>query len=150
MTELGPRDVAERLAQKFAEALESTHLLDVVEIRAQTNHVNILARVSKGKEKQMIHGPAKAMLLATLGKRIEIFIGKTFFVKKNRKLMYAWAFTVASDDLAGAINLLCDVLEDSDDAGGIDVMEAPLMGRGTPLGSLAVTGSGSKGAAPVW
>jgi hypothetical protein len=150
---MSPKDVAEHYAGLFANALESTGLIDVVEIKAARNQAHVLARVKREHERQMVHGPLYAMQLATIGRPIELFTGKVFFVKPNdpkRKLKYAWTFTVAAEDLPEAVNLLTDAVDLRDEDERLDIMEAPMPGKPQPQGDVWQSGgAGTKGVSTV-
>ena len=140
---LSPEQHTEHTAGVLARAFEQTRLVEVVEVKANlVNQVHLLCRVKKEAERELVH-TVVTRILARLehNERVEAFIGKEFMLKRG-KVIYAWVFSFASDDVREMAHAVCDAIDEARPR--TEVLESPLMGSGTPQSS-----SGGRGAAPV-
>jgi len=132
--DISPQGEAEHIAQLIAGALEKTSLVEVAEVRAVAGQVHILARVKKENERAVVHQLAKTILVRTRD-ICDSHIGKNYFLKGN-KMVYGWAFSFGSNDLKNAAHAICGAIDEVSPR--MEVLEAPLLGPGTPSGGVNV------------
>jgi hypothetical protein len=145
--DLSPAEYADHYAKSVANGLEATQLCEVVEIKAAVGQMHFMCRVKKECERDFVHGPIKTMLFR-LENICEVFFGKEFFLKDDH-MVYAWVLSFGADDLEPVLRAISEALAEIGPK--LVVTEAPLLGPGTPTGSLGrgAGASGSKGAQPI-
>lgn len=145
---LSPEEYAEHTASMVANALTSTRLFEVVEVKAGIGQISLMGRVKSVDEKrfvQMVIDPA----LDAMEGMCKGFIGKQYLKKKKGdKTKYAWVLSIASNNLKEAASEVCSSFESA--CPKMEVMESPLVGKG-PGSSVPVKlgGTGSRGAMAV-
>lgn len=143
--ELSPEHLTEHYAGIIASALTKTGLVEVREIQANlVNQVHILARVQEKHARQVAQVLIRSILFKTLKTDIDSFCGKQFLVKDN-DVVYAWVFSFGGKDVQYMARVVCEAIEEAVPQKRLEVLEAPLMGPGTPRSA----GPGSRGAAPI-
>jgi hypothetical protein len=144
--EITAQEYTEHTAGVIANFLEATGLVEVREIQANlVNQVHLLCRVKDANARTVAQKLVKAILVrAEVDGKIEAFIGKQFILKDG-KLLYAWVFSFACEDLKRMAQVVCDAIEEAVPKRKIEVVESPLMGPGTPRSY----GPGSRGASPL-
>ena len=142
--EMSPEQKTAHYAQIAAAALERTGVIEIVEVSANlVNQIHIMGRVKQEHERKVAHEIVNRVLLRAEQnpETLECFLGKQF-LRKNGKLCYAWVFSYGSKNIVEATHLFCDSVTEVSPKR--EVLEAPLMGAGTPQSS-----GGGKGARPV-
>lgn len=143
--DLTPEEMTEHYGNVIARALEGTGLIEVREVQANlVNQVHIMARVKEKNARVVAQKVISALLQRTEPTDIECFCGKQYLWVEGR-LVYAWVFGFGSPDIKRMAQIVCDTIEVAVPPKRVEVLEAPLMGPGTPQSS----GPGSRGAAPV-
>jgi hypothetical protein len=150
--DLTPEEMTKHTAGIIANALEETGLIEVREVQVNmVNQVHLLARVQAKHASTVAQKVVDTLLIRTDDDpEIDAFFGKQYIRKmdeetKRKKLAFAWVFSFASKDLRYMAQVVCDAIEEAVPRKKLDVLEAPLLGPGTPQS----TGPGSKGARPV-
>lgn len=141
--DLSAQDFAEHTANATANAFAATKMFEVVEVKAAVGQVHLLGRVKKDFDKAFVEkviDPVLRALDRTDG--CEGHLCKQFLLKDG-VTKFAWTISFAANDLRSAAHAVCDAIAPA--IPKIEVMESPLMGPGTPVGSKG----GRKGAAPV-
>lgn len=139
-TGLSPEEISAKYASVFAQALESTGLIQVVEIKTMVQQFHILARLRNPKrERDLIYGPIEQMLRNGYDKGV-LFFGKEYLLKEG-ELAYAWVFSVGAEDFEDVIPTLCDTIAYREKP-KLDVMEMPMLGKSTPMSSESTRGRG--------
>jgi len=139
--DIGPQEQAEHLANLVAKTLEDTDLVDIVEVQASLGQIHVLGRVRQDNERPLVHGVVKNILLRCNDIKCDPHIGKIFFLK-NKRLVYGWIFSFASDDLFTAAQAICEAVFEI--IPRKEVLESPLLGPSTPQSDGV-----SKGARPI-
>lgn len=142
-------ELAERYAQIFARALESTGFVQIVEVKAAVGQIHLRGRVKRDDEGVLISRALKPMM-STLNKAFgpqSHFFGKHYFLREKptgeEESVYAWIFSLGDQRLREVVELACERLEDLAPPRR-EVTEVPLLGPSTPVG-----GGPRKGALPV-
>lgn len=140
---VSPQEYAEHLGGIVANTLENTRLVEIVEVSAAAGQVHLLGRVKQENERTLVHEVIDSILRQAddIG---ELFIGKQYFLR-DKKLVYGWVFSYGANDLKEATRMVCDAINEA--VPPMEVLESPLVGPGTPAGSIG--GRGAKGASPV-
>lgn len=137
---MNPEEISAQYAAAFSEALESTGLVQVVEIKTMVQQFHILARLKNPKrERDLIYGPIEQMLRNCQDKGV-LFFGKEYLLKDGG-LVYGWVFSVGAEDFEDVVPTLCDTVTYREKT-KVDVMEMPMLGRSTPQSSDATGGRG--------
>jgi hypothetical protein len=140
ITGLSPEEISAKYAAVFSEALESTGLVQVVEIKTMVQQFHILARLKNPKrERDLIYGPIEQMLRNGQDRAV-LFFGKEYLLKDDN-LVYGWVFSVGAEDFEDIIPVLCDTITYREKP-KLDVMEMPMLGKPTPQSSDATRGRG--------
>lgn len=143
--EISPEEHAEHWSGILANALSSTKLLGIVEVRSGIGQVHVMGRVRRDKERMFLEKVVDPVLrFFDRDEECHGFVGKQFLLKDN-EVKYAWVISFASNDLKSTVSRICQCFE-----GAVprqEVTEAPLMGPGAPQSGGQK--SGRKGAAPV-
>jgi hypothetical protein len=144
--DLSPEEMTEHAAGVIATALEATGLVEIRETQANmVNQVHLLCRVKEENARAVAHKMVFSILRSLAhDEQVEAFLGKQFLLKSD-KLAYAWVFSFAGEDLNHMMHIVCDAIELAIPRKKVDVLEAPLMGPGTPQS----VGPGSRGAAKI-
>ena len=141
--DISAQEFAEHTANQTANAFAATKMFEIVEVKAGVGQVHLLGRVRKDFDKPFVENVIDPVLRAidrTDG--CEGHLCKQFLLKDDRT-KFAWTISFAANDLRGAAHAICEAIAPA--IPKHEVMEAPLMGPGTPVGSKG----GRKGAAPV-
>ena len=143
--DLGPQDIAAKLAERLKNSLEATDCVLIIETKVAVNQLHLLARVKKDTERDLIYGPVKEML-KVVKKGEDFFFGKSYFMRNN-KLKYAWVFSVGAMDIEAMVSRLIDAIGSATRRSmpKVDIMDIPLLGQQAPIS----TRIGMKGAMPV-
>lgn len=152
--ELSDEEMYEHYGNAIANGLEATKLVKVVEVKASSarKRFDFLCRVKGENEKDFVHGPLRAILFHCDG-ICDSFLGKELLLKvdektKKKKMVYGWVISLSGKDPEAIVRAVGEALESV--APRLEVTESPLMGPGTPQGSVMGSGqSGSKGASSV-
>jgi len=143
--EISPEEHAEHWSGILANALSSTKLLGIVEVRSGIGQVHIMGRVRRDKERMFLEKVVDPILrFFDRDDECHGFLGKQFLLKDN-DVKYAWVISFASNDLKSTVSRACQSFESAIPRSV--VTEAPLMGPGAPQSGGQK--SGRKGAAPV-
>lgn len=143
---MSPEDTAAHYTGMVANSLESTGLFQVVDMTHRIGELQIMGRVSPKDEKEFVRGVLKELLTKTRG-TCELFVGKQFLIDKvSGELKYAWVFACGSDDLQKASMMICSVIGDHVGPKYTEAFDIPLLGSGSPEGSVV---GGKKGASAV-
>jgi hypothetical protein len=140
---LSPQDYAEHTAQVIARILESTGLIEIVEVHASVGQVHLLGRVKAENEKRYVDTVVKNSLLA-MRKVCDGFIGKQYLLREDR-MVFGWVFSFGSEDLKRAAQAVADALDTL--VPRREVMEAPLIGPPSPQSGGQT--SGRRGASTI-
>ena len=141
--ELSAQEFAEHTANLTANAFAATQIFEVVEVKAAVGQIHLLGRVKKDFDKVFVEKVITPVLHAidkTDG--CEGHLCKQFLLKGG-KTKFAWTISFAANDLRSAAHAVCNAISDA--IPRREVMESPLVGPSTPVGSKL----GRKGAAPV-
>ena len=139
-TGLSPEEISARYAETFSRALESTELVQVVEIKTMVQQFHILARLKNPKrERDLIYGPIEQMLRNAQDRGV-LFFGKEYLLKDDN-LVYGWVFSVGAEDFEDVIPILCETITYREKP-RVDVMEMPMLGKPTPMSTDATKGRG--------
>lgn len=150
-----PDEQATRAAQALARALGDLQEVEAVkEVRSAPYRIWVLLRITgKERESAFANGTASAILHHFLDKpNFEVAISKQLFPHvtglQQKQVRYGWIVTAGARNMAHLIKEFSEVLSDAGPK--LRVAASPLMGRGTPQGSLLVRGNdGRKGASPI-
>jgi len=124
------KEEVDHYASMFARAIESTKLADVVELNtAEVGQIHILARVKRHNEKLWIDKIVDAILLVCEKDNIDQHICKQFF-RRHGKKKFGWMISYGATDIKTATISICSSIEEL--VPKHEVLEAPLIGRGTP------------------
>jgi len=142
---LSPEDEARHYADLLASALEATSLVEIVETKVSVGQIHMMMRVQKSNAKEYVHNVLHPILLAARGS-FDLYVGTQYFIKKNTDdIVFGWVFCVGATDMSDAVRAIGNILDVTSPR--VVVTEAPLMGPGTPSGSVGK--AGRKGAAPI-
>lgn len=147
--DITPEDFAEHMANLLAKALSDTKMFGVVETAHGIAQVHVMGRVKREHERRFLDEVVHPILQVMEGNEdCTGFIGKQFILKDS-EVRYAWVISFASNDLKQSTYDVCRSFEKA--IPRREVLEAPLVGPGTPTGAVgnARGKSGAKGAAPV-
>lgn len=144
--DLTPEQMTEHYANMVAQSLAQTGLIEVREVQANlVNQLHILCRVKEKNARQVAQKLVKDLLRRTEASTdVEAFICKQYLLRDN-DVVYAWVFSFGGPDVRRVAQIVCETIDASIPRKKVEVLEAPLMGTGTPASS----GPGSKGAAPL-
>lgn len=131
----------DRYATEVANLLHGTNIFEIVEVKAGAGQIHLMGRVKGASQKRFLSKVVEPVLYAVEGKCKE-HVGTQYFLR-NGKTRYGWVMSFTSKDLAAVAEAIRGVLEPSQG----EIMEAPLMGPGTP--QSGGQRSGRKGAAPL-
>lgn len=140
-SELSNEVVTDHYAGMLAAAINKTGLGEVVETQTAFGQIHLLCRVAKEKQADWVHKIGYNMLLAKKEGGFELFFGNEYFLR-NGALRYAWMISCGSKDVQDMVSRLCLSIDAV--IPRREVLEAPLLGPGTPQ-----SGNGKKGAALV-
>jgi len=140
---LSPQEYADHTAQTMARVLESTSLIEIVEVHASVGQVHLLGRVKAENEKKFVETVVKNSLIA-MEKTSDGFIGKQYMLR-NGRMLYGWVFSFGAEDLRGAARSIADEVEAL--VPRREIIEVPLVGPAAPQSGGAK--SGKRGAHPV-
>lgn len=143
--ELSDGDVAEHYANMVRNAIDRSKLGEVVEAKAAVGQMHFLCRVKEDKKKDWINRFEYNVLLLMKGTGNDVFVGNERFLNKNDELRFGYVISVGSKDVKDAAQKLCEAIDRA--VPRMEVLEAPLLGPGTPVG--AGPKGGKKGAAPI-
>lgn len=142
---LSAEEYAEHTANLTANAFQATKLFEVVEVKAGVGQVHLLGRVKQEDERVFVDKVITPVLIAIEAEHeCEGHVCKQF-IRKNGKTKYAWTISFAANNLREAAHAICNAVSDS--IPRLEVMESPLVGPPTPVGSGP--GGKNKGATPV-
>ena len=141
--ELSEAEVAEHYTQLMAAAIERTGIAEIVEAKSAVGQMHWMCRVKQENERAWVH-TVGFEVLHSLRNRVEVFFGKEY-VLKGDKMKYGWVLSVGAKNIQEAAQLLSEALDKASPR--VEVIEAPLIGQGPPVGGGAK--GGRKGAAPV-
>lgn len=143
--DISPEEFADHTANLVANALASTKMFGVVEVRAGIGQVHVMGRVRRERERQFVDKVVMPILrVMESSDDCNGFVGKQFILKDGA-VKYAWVISFASNDLRRAASDICQAFEAV--VPRIEVTEAPLLGPGTPQSGGRSTGK--RGASPV-
>jgi hypothetical protein len=143
--EISPEEHAEHWAGILANALSSTKLIGVVEVRSGIGQVHVMGRVRRDQERMFLEKIIDPIL--RFFDRLDGghgFVGKQFLLKDG-EVKYAWVISFASNALKETVTQLCRCFEAA--IPRLEVTEAPLLGPSAP--QSGGRRSGRRGAAPV-
>lgn len=143
--EISPEEHAEHWAGILANALTSTKLIGIVEVRSGIGQIHVMGRVRRDQERMFLEKIIDPIL--RFFDRLEDghgFVGKQFLLKDN-EVKYAWVISFASHALKDTVTQACRCFESS--IPRAEVTEAPLLGPAAP--QSGGRRSGRKGAALV-
>lgn len=140
---LSPQEYAEHAAQTMARILESTTLIEVVEVHASVGQVHLLGRVKAENEKKFVETVVKSSLIA-MDKTCDGFIGKQYMLR-NGRMLYGWVFSFGAEDLKSAARAIADAIDVI--VPRREIVEVPLVGPPAPQSGGQK--SGKRGAHPV-
>jgi hypothetical protein len=140
--ELSDEDYTEHTAGQTANALQSTKLFEVVEVKTGIGQIHLLGRVKQDNERAFLDKVVVPIL-----KVLEKYDGHICkqFLLKNGDLKYAWSVSFAAEDIRAVAHEVCNAIAAA--VPKLQVMEAPLVGPSTPQG--AGPRGGRKGASPI-
>lgn len=147
-----PNEIFEHCAKQFAQALEATKLVQIVEARSSPSMgIHLQGRVKPDDEGRVIHQVLPALQDAIADKFGAecCFVGKEYLRKRaptgERRSVYAWVFSLGHSDVRAITELACEKLADAaPPPQRYKVSEVPLLGPPTPQG-----GGGRRGAATI-
>ncbi len=149
--EMEPLEQAEWAANSLARALEDLpEVSKVLERKKAPGRIWVRIRVQPENEESWSNGPAFRMADLFQDKNnVEFCVAREVVRVQTplgqKKPVYGWFIAVATQDLPGFIRDVSDVLYDPDEK--LLVAASPLMGAGTPQGSLVPKGGkGTRGA----
>jgi len=143
--EISPEEHAEHWAGIFANALTSTKLIGIVEVKSGVGQVHVMGRVRRDRERVFLEKVITPIL--RLFDRLEDghgFLGKQFLLKDG-EVKYAWVISFTSHALKDTVTQVCRCFESA--IPRLEVTEAPLLGPSTPQSGGRK--SGRRGAALV-
>jgi len=143
--DISAQEYAEHTAQQTAGAFQATKLFEVVEVKASPGQVHLLGRVKADNEGAFVDKIITPVLEAIeVHQDCEGHLCKQY-LRKHKRTKFAWTISFASNDLRAAAHAICEAIAPA--IPKFEVMESPLTGPGTPMGSQGK--GGRKGAAPV-
>jgi hypothetical protein len=150
---LSDKELAEHYASAIARGLQDTGLIEITESKVSPNgtgggRIDYMGRVKKANQGKFVKGGPVELLLRRLKGVCDIFAGIEFFLNNEDQIRYAYVISMGSDNLELTMKAVSEALENCGPA--MVVTESPLLGDGTPQGSLAQgRGHGSRGAQPI-